>query len=222
MRITVVPGEFAPWVGALDLSHRWEVRASKSAAADLRVALQAGVDSPVLFVPQKAQVPDRLRQVLVPHDGTPATTLALDTASELVAGRRVEIVVLHVPAPEFPAEPGSLPAPRLVDHVGYDLPEWREEFSRRFFHRSLGLLLRLEVRVGPVAESIVDAAQRLPADLLVLGWQGVAGEGRAATVRSVCAASPCPVLLVAVTPGSEPAARYRAAGSWGMPGTLTG
>jgi len=25
MRITVVPGEFAQWVGALDLSHRWEV-----------------------------------------------------------------------------------------------------------------------------------------------------------------------------------------------------
>jgi nucleotide-binding universal stress UspA family protein len=221
MRITVVPGEFAQWVGALDLSNRWELRASKSAAADLRIALAAGADSPVLFVPEEAQVPDRLQQVLVPHDGTPATTLALDTASEIVAGSRVEVVVLHVAAPEFPAEPGSLPAPRLVDHVSYDLPEWRDEFSRRFLHRSLGLLLRLEVSVGPVAESILDAARRLPADLLVLGWQGVLEEGRATTVRSVCAASPCPVLLVAVTPGSEPVAGYRAAGSWGMPGTLT-
>jgi nucleotide-binding universal stress UspA family protein len=222
MRITVVPGALAQRFGALDLSDRWELRAAKSAGADLGIALRAGAEGPVLFVPKDAQVPDRLNQVLVPHDGTPATTLALDTASEMVAGSRFEVVVLHVPAPEFPVEPGSLPAPRLVDHVSYDLPEWREEFSRRFFHRSLGLLLRLEVRVGPVAESILDAAQRLPADLLVLGWQGVMEEGRAATVRSVCAASPCPVLLVAVTPGSEPAARYRVAGTGGMLDALAG
>jgi nucleotide-binding universal stress UspA family protein len=213
MRITVVPGELARRVGGLVPSGGWELQASNSAAADLRVALRANVEGPVLLVPDEAQVPNRLKLVLVPHDGTPATTLALDTASEIVAGSRVETVVLHVPVPEFPAEPGSLPAPRLVDHVTYDLPEWREEFRRRFFQRSLGPLLRLEVRVGPVAESILDAAQRLPADLIVLGWQGVLKEGRATTVRSVCAASPCPVLLVAVTPGSAPSVRHPSAGA---------
>jgi nucleotide-binding universal stress UspA family protein len=214
MRITVFPGQLAPQVGTLAPSDRWELQASKSPAADLRTALRASAEGGlVLLVPDRAQVPARLEQVLVPHDGSPATTLALDTAGDLVAGSRAEIVVLHVPAPEFPAEPGSLPAPRLVDHVGYDLPEWREEFSRRFFHPWPGLLLRLDVRVGPVAESILDAARRLPADLVVLGWQGVVEEGRASTVRSLCAASPCPVLLVAVTNGSEPQAGYRAAGA---------
>jgi nucleotide-binding universal stress UspA family protein len=198
----------------LAASERWELQASKSPRADLRSALRASAEGGlVLFVPDQAQVPARLEQVLVPHDGSPATSLALDTAGHIVAGGRVEIVVLHVPAPEFPAEPGSLPAPRLVDHVSYDLPEWREEFSRRFFHPWPGLLLRLDVRVGPVAGSILDAARRLPADLVVLGWQGVVDEGRASTVRSVCAASPCPVLLVAVTHGSEPQVGYRAAGA---------
>jgi hypothetical protein len=120
--------------------------------------------------------------------------------------------VLHVPGGEMPAEPGSLPAPRMVDHAAYDLPDWREEFGRRFFQRSPGLLRRLEVRVGPVPESILDAARALPADLIVLGWRGVVDQGRAVTLRTVCLSAPCPVLLAA-SPGAEPRARNAAAGA---------
>jgi nucleotide-binding universal stress UspA family protein len=94
----------------------------------------------------------------------------------------------------------------MVDHAAYDLPDWREEFGRRFFQRCPGLLRRLEVRVGAVPESILDAARALPADLIVLGWRGVVDRGRAVTLRTVCDSAPCPVLL-AVSPGAEPKAR---------------
>jgi nucleotide-binding universal stress UspA family protein len=137
---------------------------------------------------------------------------ALEAADQLAAGGRAEVVVLHVPGAEMPAEPGSLPAPRMVDHVAYDLPDWREEFGRRFFQRSPGLLRRLEVRVGPVPESILAAARALPADLIVLGWRGVADQGRAGTLRTVCDSAPCPVLLAA-SPGAGPRARDAAAGA---------
>jgi nucleotide-binding universal stress UspA family protein len=211
IRITVVPGSVAGKLASLAGS--WEVAAAPAAASNLGAALCASAEGGmVLFVASEARLPDRLANILVPHDGSPATTLALDTAGELAAGGRAEVVVLHVPGPEMPAEPGSLPAPRMVDHVAYDLPDWREEFGRRFFQRSPGLLRRLEVKVGPVPESILDAARALPADLIVLGWRGVVDQGRAATLRTVCVSAPCPVLLAASS-GSEPRARAAAAGA---------
>jgi nucleotide-binding universal stress UspA family protein len=207
----VVPGSLAGQVASL--TGGWEVAAARARAANLDDALCASAEGGlVLFVSPGARLPDRLANILVPHDGTPATMLALDTAGELARGGRAEVVVLHVPGAQLPAEPGSLPAPRMVDHVVYDLPEWREEFGRRFFQRSPGLLRRLEVRVGPVPESILETARALPADLIVLGWGGVVDPGRAATLRTVCASAPCPVLLAA-SPESERTARAGAAGA---------
>jgi nucleotide-binding universal stress UspA family protein len=206
-----VPGSLAGQLSSL--TGGWEVTAGPARAATLGAALSATAEGGlVLFVSPEARLPDRLANVLVPHDGTPATMLALDTAGELARGGPAEVVVLHVPGAELPAEPGSLPAPRMLDHVVYDMPEWREEFGRRFFQRSPGLLRRLEVRVGPVPESILEAARALPADLIVLGWGGVVDQGRAVTLRSVCASAPCPVLLAAL-PGTGRTARDSAAGA---------
>jgi nucleotide-binding universal stress UspA family protein len=211
IRITVVPGRLAGRVASL--AGGWEVVAAPVTAGDLGAALCTSAQGDmVLFVASEARLPDRLANILVPHDGSPGTALALEAADQLAAGGRAEVVVLHVPGAEVPAEPGSLPAPRMVDHVAYDLPDWREEFGRRFFQRSPGLLRRLEVRVGPVPESILAAARALPADLIVLGWRGVADQGRAVTLRTVCDSAPCPVLLAA-SPGAGPRARDAAAGA---------
>lgn len=204
--MTVVPGVL---VGdALGLAHiaGWEIGTSATAdfaADDVTAALMAGAHGGmVLFVPAAATVPPRLNRILVPHDGTPVTSRTLDLADDLVAASGAEIVALHVIEPNLPDQAGTLLAPRMLDHDGNDWGDWREEFGRRFFGSSAGALRRLEVAVGPTSGMIVRAARRLPADLLVLAWGGVARAGRARTLRSVCSGAPCPVLLVSA-PNAE-------------------
>jgi nucleotide-binding universal stress UspA family protein len=137
-----------------------------------------------------------MAHVLVPHDGTPITSLVLESVDYL-ATQSAEVVALHVAGAELPAQAGSLQALRMVDHDGHDWRDWREEFGRRFFRVSPAILPRLELATGPRSEAILRAARHLPADLLVLAWSGVLKAGRAQTLRAVCRAAPCPVLLVA-------------------------
>jgi hypothetical protein len=108
-----------------------------------------------------------------------------------------EIVMLHVAAAELPSQPGSLPAPRMIDHDGHDWSDWREEFGRRFSRVSPGMPVRVQLATGVREDSILTVARQLPADLLILAWSGVLEANRARTVRSICGVAPCPVLLVA-------------------------
>jgi hypothetical protein len=85
----------------------------------------------------------------------------------------------------------------MIDHLCYDWSDWREDFGRRFRRVSPGMPVRVELATGAREESILGAASQLRADLLVLAWSGMLQANRARTVRSVCAASPCPVPLVA-------------------------
>jgi nucleotide-binding universal stress UspA family protein len=176
----------------------WELGASSQGQDDIAAAMAKSAEgAQVLFVPQGARVPGRLAQILVPHDGTPATTVALDAVEDLTAGGLAEIVVLHVLGTELPVHTGTLQGPRMLDHDGDDWHDWREEFGRRFPHRSTNVLLGLRVAVGHCSEEILEAACRLPADLVVMAWKGVLNSGRARTLRAVCGSAPCPVMLVA-------------------------
>ena len=58
---------------------------------------------------------------------------------------------------------------------------------------------RTLVRVGDPAEMIVEEAGRLPADMVVLAWNGVIAEGRSVLVRTLLRDAPCPLLLVPAT-----------------------
>jgi nucleotide-binding universal stress UspA family protein len=193
----VVPGVLVSRLAELTRRANWELRASRATAADMSVALDASAEGrPVLFVPPGARVPLRLAHVLVPHDGTPTTSLVLEKV-DFLRTERAEVVALYVAGTELPAQAGSFPALRMVDHDGQDWRDWREEFRRRFFRRSPSILFRLELAAGPRSEAILRSARQIPADLLVLAWNGVLKAGRAQTLRAVCRAAPCPVLLVA-------------------------
>src|SRR5205807_714142 len=200
-RITVVPGGFVERIARLIRFASWEIRAATDDYDDVTGAMAASTDGHlVLFVPPGATVPVRLSRVLVPHDGTPATALALDAVEDLAAGSCAEIVVLHVLETKLPVQPGSLPCPRMIDHDGDTWYDWREEFARRFPHRSLNMLLGLQGAVGHSSEMILATACRLAADLVILAWGGAMQTDRACTVRAVCGAAPCPVLLVVASP----------------------
>jgi hypothetical protein len=198
IQITIIPGALAGEMAELATAAGWDVKPSRAAAADLEAALKAGAAGRlVLFVPPGSRVPTSLTHVLVPHDATPATSAVLATVGGAPLWRHAEMVVLHVASAELPSQPGSFPAPRMIDHDCYDWSDWREEFVRRFCRVSPGMLVRVELATGAREESILRVAHQLRADLLILAWSGVLEANRARTVRSVCAVAPCPVLLVA-------------------------
>jgi Universal stress protein family len=198
-RITIIPGPLAREMAELASAAGWDVRPARAAAADLEAAPMAGARGRlVLFVPAGSRLPSCLTHVLVPHDATPATSAVLATVlGDTSRWSQAEIVMLHVAAAELPSQPGSLPAPRMIDHQGSDWSDWREEFDRRFGRISPGMLVSVELASGAREESILTMARELGADLLILAWSGVLEDNRARTVRSLCALAPCPVLLVA-------------------------
>lgn len=107
-----------------------------------------------------------------------------------------QIVVLHVPSLEPPQEAGSLPAPRLADHVYFDWLKWRGESLQRFTRAVERVPLRLEVALELPRETILTQARRLRADLMVVTWKGEARAGRAETLKAVAAGASCPVIII--------------------------
>jgi nucleotide-binding universal stress UspA family protein len=204
--MNVVPGVLVHDAAALAQIAGWDVGTSAAAAFtqdEVTAAMAAGADGGmVLFVPPPARVPLRISRIMVPHDGTPITSRTLERADDLVAGSGAEVVALHVIEPYLPDQAGTLAAPRMLDHDGNDWSDWRDEFGRRFFLPSTGILRQLEVAVGPCSGMILRAARRLSADLLIMAWGGVLRAGRARTVRAVCSGAPCAVLLVSAPPNN--------------------
>ena len=148
------------------------------------------VDKPVLVVsPEVAQVPP-VDRVLIPLDGSGATTRALrgrlGTVKETDGP---ELVVLHV------FEPASLPA--FSDSPAYETEVWSGEFLDRYSPvEPEGV--RLELRVGSPADVVRDVVTEVHADLVAVGWGRDLSPGRAIVVRALLRASPVPVLLLPV------------------------
>ena len=97
-----------------------------------RTAMQVLHDSPcpvVLVPPERGATSWHLEHVLVPHDGTPSTSAALQPAAELAERGHAELLVVHVTdSRAAPAEPGSLTTPRYVDQPQHEWPAWTTEF----------------------------------------------------------------------------------------------
>ncbi len=112
---------------------------------------------------------------------------------EAFCGRGREIVVMHVGTADTPDEPGSLPAPRMVDQEQYEWSSWHEEFTMRFAACPQGGRHRTVVRVGDPPAMIIAEAARLPADLIVVAWGGVYGRGPLAVRAPAARRSPLPI-----------------------------
>jgi nucleotide-binding universal stress UspA family protein len=141
-----------------------------------------------------------LRRVLFPHDGTPTTSAAIGPAIELAQRAGAELVVLHVAASGAvpPSERGSLTVPRYLDQPQHEWPRWAEEFLGRL----VSLLpaewvpLRMVLMRGHLGEEILRFAADQASDLIVLAWRGEWDRERAAALKEVIRATPCPVLVL--------------------------
>jgi nucleotide-binding universal stress UspA family protein len=151
---------------------------------------------PLLLVRPGMRPIGRLRRLLVPLEGSPSASEAMRYADEAFCARGREIVMLHVMTSDCPSEPGSLPAPRMVDQEHYEWSSWQEEFTMRFAQCPRGGRHRVVVRVGEPVPTIVQEARDLEADLVVLSWWGTLAGTRAPVVRAMFEESPCPLLLV--------------------------
>lgn len=171
-----------------------------------------GACCPVILVPPERGVRRwALRRILLPHDGTPATTAAMDPAGDLAELTGAEVLVVYVAAPGAPqpAEPGTLTVPRYIDQPQHEWPAWAAEFIGRMCalgHPPSEVTFTLLMAAGDPGEEIVRIARERDSDLVVLAWHGVWEPEHAQTMRSIIRAVECPVLAVRAARPGTPAA----------------
>jgi len=161
-----------------------------------------GAPCPVVLIPpSRGREPWDLRQVLVPHDGSPTSAVTIEPAADLAAGSGAELVVLHVatPTPAKRVEPGTFLVPSYVDQPHHEWNAWTREFVDRLC--AVGgarsdANIRMMVAEGEADASIIQSAHH--SDLIVLGWHGVLEPDRAVTLRRVVHDTSCPVIVFRV------------------------
>ena len=166
----------------------------------------AGMPLPAVVALSESERPERVerpRRILIPVDGSPHTRAALERVSPLLEAERAEITLLYV-----------APLPR-IERSAYVSPEreaeWRSlhqlEAERIFADANAelaryGLTSHRQLMVmGDPAEEILKLADRIGADLIVLGARGRSGIFRflmGGVSRKVLDHAKCPVLLVRI------------------------
>jgi nucleotide-binding universal stress UspA family protein len=167
-----------------------------------RTAMKVLHDAPcpmVLVPPERGAMPWRLQHVLVPHDGTPTTSAALQGATQLADRARAELLVAHVTdIRAAPTEPGSLTTPSYVDQPQHEWPAWSSEFVERL--ACICPLGHLHVRVflahGDPAAEILRLSEKQSTDLIVLAWRGRWEVPRAGILKGIMREARCPILVV--------------------------
>jgi nucleotide-binding universal stress UspA family protein len=141
-----------------------------------------------------------IRRILVPVDFSEMTARAADVAAELAAALQAELVLLHVAEPE-------------PDFVGYDAgpQSVRDAVAGRLRgeHRQLheietslagkGVKVTSLLVQGPTAAKVVEEAQRLGADMIVLGSHGRTGLKHlvlGSVSEDVLRKAGCPVVVI--------------------------
>lgn len=163
--------------------------AGRRPAGHTALELATSLERPLIVVPPLARVPERIRRILVPHDGTQASATVLQGTLEIARRAAVEVVLLHV------HEEQTLPAFEEQPH--HELDAWSAEFIARWCAEH-GADAQLEVRVGVPSRRVTEAAAELGVDLIALGWSRSLAGGRGAVVGEALASSAVPVLLLPV------------------------
>lgn len=164
-----------------------EARATGHVA--LGVATDAG--KPVVLVPPMPEddLPP-LDRVLIPLDGTAETSDAVRRAMHTFGGSDIDVVGLHV------FQDGTVP--RFWDKPEHEEAVWGDEFAAR---HAMGPGARLELRLGPPAEAVIDLTDRERPGLVALAWSQEVASGRAPVVSEVLRRCRVPVLLIPVRTG---------------------
>lgn len=142
--------------------------------------------------------------ILVPIDFSPVTTQVLGHASVLAAGLGGRLYLVHVAAPD-PEFVGYDAGPQTVrDQVARKYREQHQQLQAEADALRAGGLDAVAVLVqGPSVETILSEAERVCADLIVMGSHGHGAVYRllaGSVSQGVLRRAPCPVLVVPASP----------------------
>ena len=141
-----------------------------------------------------------MKNILIPLDLKAETGSVLEHATALARALDAKLWVLHVAAPN-PDFVGYEPGPQYIRDVRADtLREERAELHRITSELSLkGIDAQPLLVMGPTVETILAEADRLKADIVVMGTHGRRGLAKAfmgSTCDDVLRANRFPVLVV--------------------------
>ncbi|MEL6161261.1 MAG: universal stress protein [Cyanobacteria bacterium J06623_5] len=134
------------------------------------------------------------KSVLIPLDLTDSSYDAIAPAKEFVESLSA-LKLIHVLTPLHPADPAA-----LWDTLNDDD---RKQKVKMFLHEKLSELnyvgIPTQVAIGDPATQIVDYAEEISADLIVMPSHGRTGAKRfllGSVAERVVRLSPCPVLII--------------------------
>jgi nucleotide-binding universal stress UspA family protein len=114
----------------------------------------------------------QIRRILCPTDFSDASAHAIEQAIALAARHKARITALHVHRPPYVALPG-LP---VMEGLDTDLSRVQEETAARFRAATDGGVdVDVLIDVGEPADRILDRADALSADMIVMGTHGASG-----------------------------------------------
>ncbi len=140
-------------------------------------------------------------KMLLATDGSEEAELATKSAVDLTNSTGSELHVVYVePLPDFMKNDDGIPG---YDRVLYKKieEEGREKLRKLTWRVKVagGTVTGSHLRMGPVAEEIVDLAGELEVDLIIVGSRGLRGIRRAiagSVSESVFRHARCPVMVV--------------------------
>ncbi|ESA34589.1 hypothetical protein N836_16315 [Leptolyngbya sp. Heron Island J] len=134
------------------------------------------------------------KSVLIPIDFSDLSYQALEPAKELVEDIS-SLKLIHVLAPLHPADPAA-----MWDTVSDDDRKQKVRLFTRHKLNELGYgTIHIEVVIGDTTSKIVDYAQTIDADLIIMPSHGRKGVSRfllGSVAEQVVRLSHCPVLIL--------------------------
>ncbi len=142
------------------------------------------------------------RKILVPVDFSAHSSRALQTAIELARAFDAKLHLLHC----YPINVGTISPYGLVIPESFDrdireaatkqLTQWREKVAAQ--------KIEVESEVTPIfpSEAIASTAERIGADLIVMGTRGLSGIKHVmlgSVAERIVRIAPCPVLTLKAT-----------------------
>ena len=138
--------------------------------------------------------PWKIAHILVPVDFSEPSELALSRACTLASIHNAGITLCHVGEPLNPdlVFDTSLLEREIIERA-------QQSLKTMVVRYGAGIKLKTEMRFGNPVETIVEAAQKLKADLIVIGTHGYTGVKHlllGSVAERVTRHATCPVLIV--------------------------
>jgi nucleotide-binding universal stress UspA family protein len=142
-----------------------------------------------------------IQRIVAPIDFSDCSDKALAYAAELSDKLKAELTVVYVVPDVSVAMPDALmPVPVAAPDMEELLATAKQSVDQLIAEKNLARLnAKSDVRVGPAAEMIGEAAKDAKADLIVIGTHGRGGLAHlllGSVAEKVVRTAPCPVLTV--------------------------